>query len=183
MITHKDRFGSAQSEQKKGVLETCQRWQHAPLLSQHENTHKYTRQIKNMNTEPYSLCIFFLQCIKMTTKIENCRLSASEKRLHACLAQVSWKHKKRTDLHRISSKKLMISATALQHRLHNSPQLKNKPQHNVLRHHHHHMQHPFSASLVGADSRFSSSAANRLLGPGGKGYVVYMYAGRCVTSR
>lgn len=77
----------------------------------------------------------------------------------------------------------MISATALQHRLHNSPQLKNKPQHNVLRRNHHHMQHPFSASLVGADSRFSSSAANRLLGPGGERVCgIYVCRERCNKS-
>lgn len=164
------------SKTQEGVHQTCQRWQHAPLLcartyadvSQRENTHTTHTQIhtsnQKLNTKPYFVYLFHSQPKSKTVNHQPVKKDC----MHVC--QISWNTKERADSNRRSSKQL--SSTATTWNTNYTAARNSKINHGatsrdaVVTT----CSTAFSASQVGADSQFGASTANRLLGgPGEKG--------------
>lgn len=152
-------------------MATCSSSVPACTLTSQRKTHMSNQKL---NTKPYSVYLFKKKKKTVHKNADqNQKLSIiSQWKKVACMSAKSHETQNRTDLRR---KKLKTTVNnSLEHRLHSSLQLKNKPQHDVLRRHRHHMQDPFSVSRVGADTQFSTSTANHLSGPRGKG-MWYMW--------
>lgn len=115
---------------------------------------------KKLNTKPYFLRICFTVQKKWQPKSKTVNHQSVKKDcMHVC--QTS---RNKTENQLAQNKlKTIVNSHNLEGQLQSSLELKNKLQHSVLRHQHHHIQHPFSASQVGADSRVSIPTANRLL--------------------